>query len=137
MTLQESLKYDDGQIDPDAYTPGSVNGGWVSLADFGEAAAILMIGAMANTAKLDAKLQQAKDAAGTGSKDVAGSAIAQRKQADGAGDEIVTLPVRAAALDITGGFTHVRLRVTIAAANVDYGAVMVRAGAGSRPQSNN
>ena len=59
MTLQESLQYDDGQIDPDAYTPGSVGGGWVSLADFGEAAAILMIGAMANNATLDAKLQQA------------------------------------------------------------------------------
>ena len=67
---------------------------------------------------------------------MAGSAITQRAQADGAGDEIVTLPVRAAALDITGGFTHVRLRVTTATANVDYGAVMVRAAAGARPQNN-
>ena len=133
MTLQESLKYDDGQIDPDAYTPGSVSGGWVSLADFGEAAAILMIGAMANNATLDAKLQQAMDANGAGAKAVTGSAITQRTQAGGAGDEIVTLPVRAAALDITGGFTHVRLRVTTAVANVDYGAVLVRAGAGARP----
>ena len=136
MTVQEALKYDDGQIDPDAYVPSTVNSAWVSLADFTEAAAILMIGAMATAATLDAKLQQAQDATGTGSKDVSGSAITQRTEAGGDGDEIVTLPVRASALDIANAFTHLRLQVTTAVANVDYGAVLVRAGAGHQPQTN-
>lgn len=136
MTVQESLKYDDGQIDPDAYVPGTVNSPWVSLADFTEAAAILVIGAMATAATLDAKLQQAQNAGGTGAKDVPGSAITQRTETGGDGDEIVTLPVRAAALDIANGFSHLRLQVTSGVANVDYGALIVRAGAGHQPQTN-
>lgn len=136
MTIREALKYDDGQIDPDAYVASTVTGAWVSLADFQEAAAILMIGAMGVNATLDAKLQQAKDAAGAAAKDVSGSAITQRTEAGGDGDEIVTLPVRASQLDIAGGFTHLRLSVTTAVADIDYGAVIVRGGAGRRPQSN-
>ena len=136
MTVQEALKYDTGQIDPDAYVPATVNGAWVSLADFTEAAAILLIGAMGTAATLDAKLQQAQDASGTGAKDVTGSAITQQIQAGGDGDEIITLPLRATQLDIANAFTHCRLQVTTAVANVDYGAVLVRAGAGHRPQTN-
>ena len=136
MTVQESLKYDTGQIDPDAYTPATVNGAWVSLADFTEAAAILMIGAIGAGATLDAKLQQAQDATGAGAKDVTGSAIARQTQAGGDGDQILTLPLRASQLDIANAFTHLRLQVTTAGANVDYGAVLVRAGAAQRPQTN-
>jgi len=136
MTIQEALKYDDGQIDPDAYSAGTVNGAWVSVADFQEAAAILMVGAMGVNATLDAKLQQAQDTAGAGAKDVPASAITQLTEAGGDGDEIVTLPARSAGLDITNAFTHVRIQVTTAVAAVDYGAVMVRGGAARQPQTN-
>ena len=95
-----------------------------------------MIGAMATAATLDAKLQQAQDATGTGVKDVTGSAITQRTEAGADGDEIVTLPTRSAALDIANGFTHMRLQVTAAVASVDYGAVIVHGGPGHQPQTN-
>ncbi len=136
MTIQEALKYDQGQIDPDNYTAGTINGAWVTLADFTEAAAILMVGVMGIGATLDAKLEQAQDATGTGAKDLTGSAITQLTEAGGDGDQIVTLPLRASQLDIANGFTHVRIQVTTAVADVDYGAVLVRGGAGRRPQTN-
>ena len=136
MTIRESLKYDQGQIDPDAYSAGTVTGAWVTMADYTEAAAILMVGIMGTSATLDAKLQQAQDASGTGVKDVAGSAITQLTEAGGDGDQIVTLPLRASQLDIADGFTHIRVTVTTAVASVDYGAALVRGGAGQRPQTN-
>ena len=134
MTIREALKYDQGQIDPDAYVAGTITGAWVTMADYTEAAAILMVGTMGVSSTLDAKLQQAQDATGTGAKDVANSAIIQL--AGGDGDEIVTLPVRASQLDIANAFTHIRVSVTTAVATVDYGAVVVRGGAGHRPQIN-
>ncbi len=136
MTIKEALKYDTGQIDPDAYAASTVNGAWVSMADFTEAAAIVVVGAMAAGATVDAKLQQAKDAAGTGAKDITGKAITQLTQAGGDGDEIVTIPLRAEEIDIANAFTHIRVQVTTAVANVDYGAVLIRGGAGHRPQTN-
>ena len=72
------------------------------------------------------KLQQAKDAAGTGAKDITGKAITQLTQAGGDGDEIVTIPLRAEEIDIANAFTHIRVQVTTAVANVDYGAVLIR-----------
>ena len=136
MTIREALKYDTGQIDPDLYIAGTVTGAWVSVADFTEAAAICLVGAMGIGATFDAKIQQAQDAAGTGAKDIAGAAAAQLTEAGGDGDQIVTIPVRASALDIANGFTHVRLSVTTAVADVDYGAVLVRGGPGHTPQAN-
>ena len=136
MTIKEALKYDTGQIDPDAYAASTVNGAWVSMADFTEAAAIVVVGAMAAGATVDAKLQQAKDAAGTGAKDITGKAITQLTQAGGDGDEIVTIPLRAEEIDIANAFTHIRVQVTTAVANVDYGVVLIRGGAGHRPQTN-
>ena len=121
MTIQEALKYDDGQIDPDAYPIGTANGAWVSMADFTEASAIVMVGLMGAT--------------GTGAKDLAGASVLI-DQAAGAGDEIATVPFRAEQLDIANGYTHVRLSVATAGASVDYGAARVRGGAGRLPQTN-
>lgn len=121
MTIQEALKYDDGQIEPDAYPIGTANGAWVSMADFTEAAAIVMVGLMGAT--------------GTGAKDLAGASVLI-DQAAGAGDEIATVPFRAEQLDIANGYTHVRLSVATAGASVDYGAALVRGGAGRLPQTN-
>lgn len=135
-TIREALKYDTGQIKPAAYVPSTVNGAWVSLADYTQAAALIVVGAMGANATLNAKLQQAKDASGTAAKDITGKAITPLTQAGGDGDEIVTLPVRAGELDIANAFTHIRVQVTTAVANVDYGAVLVRGGPGRMPQTN-
>ena len=136
MTIQEALKYDTGQIDPDAYAASTVNGAWVSMAEFTEAAAIIVVGAMGVSSTLDAKLQQATDATSSGAKDITGKAITQLTEASADGDEIVTIPLRAGEMDIANGFTHVRIQATSAVAAVDYGAVLVRGGAGHRPQTN-
>lgn len=136
MTIREALKYDTGQIDPDAYAASTVTGAWVSMAEFTEAAAIIIVGAMGVSSTLDAKLQQATDATGSGAKDITGKAITQLTEAGADGDEIVTIPLRAGEIDIANAFTHVRVQVTTAVAAVDYGAVLVRGGAGHRPQAN-
>ncbi len=135
MTIQEALKYDDGQIDPDAYPIGTANGAWVSMADFTEAAAIVMVGLMGATATVTAKVEQAQSATGTGAKDLTGASVLI-DQAAGAGDEIATGPFRAEQLDIANDYTHVRLSVATAGASVDYGAALVRGGAGRLPQTN-
>ena len=51
------LKDDNGQIDPDAYPIGTANGAWVSMANFTEAAAIVMVGLMGATATVAAKVE--------------------------------------------------------------------------------
>ena len=91
------------------------------MADFTEAAAIVMVGLMGAT--------------GTGAKDLAGASVLI-DQAAGAGDEIATVPFRAEQLDIANGYTHVRLSVATAGASVDYGAALVRGGASRLPQTN-
>ena len=135
MTIQETLKYDQGKIDPDAYGAGTVNGVWVSMADFTEAAAIFMVGIMGAASTFTGKVQQAQASNGSGLKDLPNASVVL-DQALGDGDQIATVPFRASELDIANGYNHVRISIVVANASVDYGAVMVRAGAGKRPQTN-
>lgn len=108
-----------GVIDPDNYAPGAYTTGWVPMADFAAVLAVLKVGDMAAGATVDAKLEQARDDAGTGSKDVTGKAITQLTQAGGDGNEQVLINCRADELDINGNYTHVRLSVTVGTAAVD------------------
>lgn len=135
MTIQETLKYDQGQIDPDAYSPGTINGAWSSMADFTEGAAIFMVGLMGAASTLTAKLQQAQASNGTGLKDLPNRSVTLT-QVGGDGDEIATVPFRAAELDSANGYTFVRISMVGAVATSDYGGVLVRVGAGRLPQTN-
>jgi hypothetical protein len=64
---------------------------------------------------LDAKLQQATDASGTGAKDVVGKAITQIVKATGDSKQAL-INLRPEELDVNNGFSYVRLSVTVAVA---------------------
>ena len=114
-----------GVIDPDAYAAGSYSSGWVSLAMFHCLLAIVTAGDLGASATLDAKLEQAKDAAGTGAKDIAGKAIAPLTKAGSDDNTQALINLRGDELDVNGGFTHARLTVTVGTAASDVGAVLL------------
>lgn len=113
-----------GVINPGSQGAGTVNSGWVSLADLNTVIATIFVGTMAAGATLDAKIEQATDAAGTGAKDVTGKAITQMTQAGGDSDKQRVIEVDGEDLDVDNDFTHVRLAVTVAVAAVDLSAAV-------------
>jgi hypothetical protein len=79
---------------------------------------------MGSSATLDAKLQQASAAAGTGAKDITDKAITQLTQAGSDGNSLVGIELRTEELDVNGGFEYVRFSVTIAVADCAYAATL-------------
>ena len=71
---------------------------------------------MGTNATLDAKLQQAQDASGTGAKDLTGKAISQLTQAASGSARQALINVRPEDLDVTNGYAYVRLSVTVGVA---------------------
>lgn len=114
-----------GSISPDATAPGTVTTAWVPMTGFFSALALVMAGTLGANATVDAKLEQATDAAGTDAKDIDGKAITQLTQAgDDDSDSQALIDLRAEQLDSAGGFTHVRLSLTVGTAASDVGAVL-------------
>lgn len=113
-----------GVIDPDAAGTGAQQTGWISMSDFQCIMAIVMAGTLGTAATLDAKLEQAQDASGTGAKDVAGSDITQLVKASD-DDKQAIIECWAEDLDLANDFTHVRLSMTVGAATSDCGAVVM------------
>lgn len=103
-------------LDPVSQGAGTVTTGWVSMADSDAVLAILQVGAMSASSTVDAKLQQATDSSGTGAKDITGKAITQLTQAGTDSNKQVEINCWSHELDVAGGFNHVRLSVTVAAA---------------------
>jgi hypothetical protein len=112
-------------IDPDAYTAAAYTSDYVSLADFESLMAVIMVGTMASTSTVDAKLVQATDSSGTGSKDISGKAITQLTEAGTDSDKQAIINCRSDELDVAGGFTHVAVTVTVGTAASDMGAVII------------
>ena len=112
-------------IDPDAYAAGTYTSGWVNMGQFDALMAVVMVGDLAATSTVDAKLQQATDAAGTGAKDVTGKSITQLTQAGTDSDKQVVVNCYADELDVENGFDYVRLSMTVAAAAADAGAIVL------------
>ncbi len=114
-----------GAIDPDANTAATFTTGWISMSTFVSIMAIIMVGTLGASATVDAKLEQATDASGTGAKDVTGSDITQLTQAGSDSDKQAIIECNAEDLDIANDFTHVRLSVTVGTATSDIGAVVL------------
>ena len=68
-------------LDPSSQAAGTVTTGWISVANHHGLLAIVQTGVLGTGATVDAKLQQAQDASGTGAKDLTGKAITQLTQA--------------------------------------------------------
>ena len=112
-------------LDPGNQAPGVANTGWVPLSTHHGLLALVQTGALATGATVDAKLQQAQDASGTGAKDVAGKAIAQLTQASNGANRQALINLRSEELDVNNGFAYVRLVVTVAAAAANTSAQLM------------
>lgn len=113
-----------GVIDPDAQAAGTVTTGWIEVQKFYNLMAIVMAGTLGASATIDAKFEQATDGSGSDAKDIDGKAIAQLVKASNDDNQAV-INLRQEEIDVDGGFTHVRLSMTVGTANSDCGAIVL------------
>lgn len=104
-----------GVINPASLGIGAVSTAWIAMKNYESLLALIKTGILGAAATLDAKFEQATDSGGSGVKDVTGKAIAQLVKATNDDDQ-AEINLRADELDVNGGFDHVRLTVTVAAA---------------------
>jgi hypothetical protein len=102
-------------IDPASQAVGTLTTGWISAGNHHTLLALVQSGVLGTGATLDAKLQQATDASGTGAKDVTGKAITQIVKATGDNKQSL-INLRPDDLDVTNGYAFVRLSLTVAVA---------------------
>lgn len=103
-------------IDPVSQGAGSVSSGWVNMAQIPIIQAIVLAGVLGASATLDGKLQQATDSSGTGAKDITGKSITQLTKAGSDDNKQAIINCRASELDVAGGFSYVRLTLTVGTA---------------------
>lgn len=101
--------------EPAAVAASTVTTGWVPMAKVAALMAVLQTGVMGASGTIDAKLQQATDAAGTGAKDVTGKAIVQLVKATGDAKQVL-INLKPEELDVANGFAFVRLSITVGTA---------------------
>lgn len=116
----ENLKPSDqvtvlAEIDPISQGAGTVTTGWVLASTFNRIMALIATGVMGASATLDAKIQQAQDASGTGAKDVTGSSITQIVKATG-DNKFAFINLDPQRLDVANGFNYIRLSMTVGTA---------------------
>lgn len=105
------------KLDPVSQGAATITSAWLSAGDYAQYLAIIMLGVMAGTSTVDAKLQQASDSGGTGAKDITGSPITQFTQAGGDSGKTAFIQFDPRkGMDADNNFTHFRLSITVAAA---------------------
>lgn len=108
-----------GVIDPDAYAAGTYTTGWIAAKDFHRFLAIVKAGDLGVSATLNASLEQATDASGTGAKAITGKAITQFTQAGTDSNKQALINLRPDELDVANGFDYFRLSMTVGVATSD------------------
>lgn len=86
--------------------------GWVAAKDYFNYMAVIESGVMGASGTLDAKIEQAQDSGGTGVKDITGKVITQIT----ANNKNAVINFCQNDIDMTNGFTHVRVTLTVAVA---------------------
>ncbi len=112
------------KIAPVSQAPGTIDSGWVDMAQFAWLMATIQTGVLGAAATVDGIFQQATSAAGAGAKAVTGAAITQMVKATDDNRESI-LEMREEALDMANGFRWVRLRLTVGAAASIVGAQLL------------
>ncbi len=107
-------------IDPDAVTAGAHNSDYVDMAERRRAIFIVMTGTLGTDATVDAKVQEAQDSSGTGVADLSDKAITQIVKATGDDKQAI---IEVTAEEMSAGFTHLRLVLTVGTATSDAGAI--------------
>jgi len=111
-------------IHADSEGAGSVTGSYVSIRDYEQILAVVDVGDLQASATFDFAIYQATDTSGTSAKAISGKSITQLTQADGDGDDLVCINVRAEELDAANNFDCVRMQATVANAAVEFSAVL-------------
>ena len=119
-------------IDPASIAAGTVTSAWVSVTNFLSMILVVHTGVLGASATIDAKIQQAQHAAGTGAKDVTGKSITQIVKATGDNKQAL-LDLRAQDLDAANSFSHVRISLTVGASASIVGAVLYGGNARNAP----
>ena len=104
-----------GTIDPVSQAPGGITTGWVDQSAYFALLAVINVGVFGASATVDAKLQQATDAIGTGAKDITGKAVTQLLAAGGNNRQAM-INAKEADMDTEGGFRYARLSITVGTA---------------------
>lgn len=102
-------------VSPQSLAASTLNGSWVSMANIGQALAVLKTGTLGASATVDFSLQQAQDSSGTGAKNITGKALTQIVKASG-DDKRAMINLRASDLDTEGGFWYVRMKIIVGTA---------------------
>lgn len=117
-------------IPPSAQAAGVATTAWVPAGVALRLMALIQIGALGASATVDAKVQQAKDVAGTGAKDVTGAAIVQHTVGN---NKECLINVDPGVVDVEGGFNFVQLSVTVGVATTPTSAVLLAVGERYQP----
>ncbi len=102
-------------LDPTSQAAGTLSTGWIPAGNHHNLLAVIQTGVLGTGATVDAKLQQASDATGTGAKDIADKAITQIVKASGDNKQVL-IDIKPEELDIANGFGFVRLSLTVGVA---------------------
>lgn len=106
-----------GRVAPISQGAGTVSTAWAPASKFHNFLALVSAGVLGAAATLDAKIEQAQDAAGTGAKDLApAKAITQLTKAGADDNKEAQINFRAGDLDLDNNYNHVRLTLTVAVA---------------------
>lgn len=111
-----------GVIDPDAYSTGTENSGWIEASEFENYLAAVMAGDLGSSATIDAKIEEAKDDSGTDLQDLSGKSITQLTDSDSDSNKQALINVRQD--ELSDGFTHIRVSLTVGTASSDAAAVV-------------
>lgn len=123
-------------VDPDVLTAAAHTSDYVDASEFESLMCVVLAGTLGTSATVDAKLVQATDSSGTGSKDISGKSITQLVKATD-DDKQAIINVRQEELDLDNGFTHVAVTVTVGTASSDGGAVILGLNPRYAPASDN
>ena len=126
-----------GTVDPDVLTAAAHTSDYVSAGLYEQIMAVILAGTLGTSATFDAKLVQATDSSGTGSKDITGKAITQLTEACTDSDKQAIINVRAEELDLANGFDYVALTITVATASSDGAGILLGLNPRNAPASDN
>ena len=123
-----------GSINPSSQAVGTLTTGWISLANVRTILALISTGTLGALATVDANLQQALDAIGTGAKAITGKAIATIVAATGNNTQAL-INLQDHELDVNNGYQFVELTLTVGVAASETAGFLLGASARYEPAS--
>ena len=100
---------------------------YIDMRGYEGGVALISVGALGTSATLDAKIVQASDSSGTGSKNLTNASITQLTQASNDGsNKLYAIEFRTPELDTANGFYFVQVTGTVGTAASVYGVDLLR-----------